>query len=159
MNDERTGPGGFTLIEVAVVAGLIAVVALLVFPRFTGLVGNRTAVSFSRRLAGTLDYARARAVLEGRPYYFYLDRGSRQYWVTRLGADGREEPAPGRLGRRRVFPDEVRLGGRVSSPIRFYPGGNSDEALIELRLTDDFSRRYRIEVKEYAGRTRLEIKG
>jgi len=150
---------GFTLIELMVVTALVMILAIIVFPRFVGLVGGREAVSFASRLSGALDYTRAMAIFEGRPYFFYLDREHKNYWVTRMGAEGEEEPAPGRLGRRQEFPTGLRITGRLRSPIRFFPGGNSDEALIELRREGNYRRKFTIQVKPYAGRSKVTVKG
>lgn len=153
------GEKGFTLIEISVVVGLIAILALLAFPNLGALTGTRELAGFANRLAGTLDYTRARAILDGRLYYFHLDRDARRYWATRMGPEGAEEPAPGRLGRPVPFPDGVRLSGILKSPLRFYPGGNSDEATVELRREGSYGTRYIIEVKPYVGRSVIQIKG
>jgi prepilin-type N-terminal cleavage/methylation domain-containing protein len=154
---------GFTLIELSVVVALIGVAMLVSYPRFSGLIMGRKLRGFAGELAGTLDFVRARAVLEGRIYYFHFNRAKNEYWVTREG-DEKEEPMDGRLGRGRKLPDDLYLkrvqvegspGTFFEPVIRFFPRGSADEALVYLESArgDKAS----VWVKPYTGRSRAEM--
>ena len=158
---------GFTLIELSVVLILVGVVFLVVFPNLTGLFSGRRLMGFSREMAGALDYARARAVIEGRPQTFRIDREKGEYSVGRkkeLEAGyfrrGEEE-----IVKRWKIPGEVKVGqvrleARVSEGfepvIRFYPRGNSNGAVIPLE--NDRGDRAEIRVKPYTGRAEITLK-
>jgi len=154
---------GITLIELSVVVALIGVAMTVSYPRFSGLILGRKLRGFAGELAGTLDFVRARSVLEGRTYYFHFNRAKNEYWVTREG-DEKEEPMDGRLGRGRRLPEEiyrrrVRVEGAPGTyfepVIRFFPRGSADEALvyIESARGDKAS----VWVKPYTGRSRAEM--
>jgi len=154
------GNTGFTLIELGVVVALIGVVMLISYPRFSGLILGRKLLGFAGELAGTLDFVRARSVLDGRIYYFHFNRAKNEYWVT-LEGDGKEEPMEGRLGRGRRLPEDLYLkrvevegapGSYFEPVVRFFPRGSADEALVYLESSrgDKAS----IWVKPYTGRSR-----
>lgn len=153
---------GFTLIELMVVAALIGLVLMVSYPRFSGLIQGRKLMGFCGELAGTMDYIRARAVLDGRIYYFHFDRTKQEYWVTREGEEEEQEPMEGRLGTRRSFPPYISLKkveverdvlSRSAPAIRFYPRGSADEALIYLET--EKSDRASIRVKPFTGRSEV----
>jgi len=152
---------GFTLIELMVVAALIGLVLMVTYPRFSGLIQGRRLMGFCGELAGTMDYIRSRAVIDGIIYHFHFDRSKRQYWVTREGEE-EEEPMKGRLGSRQSFPPGIKLRkmevergtfGRSAPSIRFYPRGSADEALIYLET--EKGDRASIWVKPFTGRSEV----
>lgn len=157
---------GLTLIELAVVLSLVGMVFLLVFPNLTGLLSGRKLMGFSREMAGALDYARARAVIEGRPQTFRIDRRKGEYSIRR------KKEKPGGYGRGDEeevvkswkIPEEFRVSGveletRVTEGfepvIRFYPRGNSNGAVISLETAR--GDRSRIRVKPYTGRAEITV--
>ena len=150
----------FTLVELAVVAVIIGVVAIVTFPRLSALLSGRKLMGFSGKLAGTLDYVRARSVTDGRVYYFNFDKSKRQYWVT--GGEDGDEPLEGKLGRPQKLPEGVSLrriklgegSTRFFKPVvRFYPRGNSDGAVIYLETEQ--GDRASVRVKPYTGRSEV----
>lgn len=150
----------FTLVELAVVAVIIGVVAIVTFPRLSGLVSGRRLMGFSGQLAGTLDYVRARSVTDGRVYYFNFNKSKRQYWVT--GGEDGDEPMEGKLGRPQKLPEGVSLrrikleegsAWFFKPVVRFYPRGNSDGAVIYLET--DRGDRASVRVKPYTGRSEV----
>lgn len=154
---------GFTLIELTVVVALIGVAMVVAYPRFSGLVLGRKLRGFAGELAGTLDFVRSRAVLDGRIYYFHFNRAKNEYWVTREG-DGQEEPMAGRLGRGQKLPEDLFLkrvtvegapGTYFEPVIRFFPRGSADEAYVYLESAR--GDRASVWVKPYTGRSRAEM--
>ena len=150
---------GFTLIELSVVVALIALAALIVGPRFTGVLSGRRLLGAAGRLAGALDYTRSRAVLEGRICYFHFNRNKNQYWITtEAGKSDSSSPKGGRqtlprgISVRRI---EKKGGGRnrFSPVIRFYPRGTADETVIYLK--DRPGQQVKVHVKPYTGRSEV----
>ena len=67
-----TDRDGFTLLEVVVTLGVVALAAGIVVPRLVGLRGMAVDVA-ARRLADALTLARDRAILGGRPVRLVID--------------------------------------------------------------------------------------
>ncbi|MFH1037077.1 MAG: GspH/FimT family protein [PVC group bacterium] len=164
--DSTAWQRGFSLIELSVVLILIGVVVMVTFPKLAGLFSGRRLKGFCRELAGTLDYTRSRAVIEGRPQTFYIDGERKEYWV------GRPEEASGDFGgseedaviRKWKIPEGIsvkrlELGTRVvdryTPVIRFYPRGNSNGA--DIFLETDQGDRAVIKVKPYTGRSQVVV--
>lgn len=157
---------GFTLIELSVVLILVGVVVLVTFPNLSGLFSGRRLMGFSREMAGALDYARARAVIEGRPQTFRIDRERGEYSLRRKKEDGGERyrrdeeeivktwkiPEGIKVGRVEL---ETRVTERFEPVIRFYPRGNSNGAVIPLESVR--GDRTRIRVKSYTGRAEVTV--
>ena len=162
----RNRRAGLTLIELTVVLALAGVVFVVVFPNLAGLFSGRRLMAFSREMAGALDYARARAVIEGRPQTVRIDRQEGEYSLRRkkesgddFGRSGEEE-----VVRRWKIPDEIKVSRvefetRVTEGfepvIRFYPRGNSNGAVITLET--ERGDRAQIRVKPYTGRSEITV--
>jgi len=159
-----TRHSGFTLIELSVVLILIGVVFMVTFPKLAGLFSGRKLLGFCRELAGSLDYARSRAVIDGRIYTFHINREENEYWITSLDEEsdyygrGEESEEP----KKRKIPDGIsvrrlKLGRRVvewfEPVVRFYPRGNSNGA--EIFLETDQGDKVKIKVKPYTGRSEV----
>ncbi len=122
---EPQGEGGYTLLELLVVVGLIGIVAALVAanaPSGSGVVKARAA---ARDIASELRLARGLAIEQNRE----LD--------VVLAADGTALTVPGRRGAEmpRGFVASMRptVGGvPTGSFIRFYPDGSASGARIEI---------------------------
>ncbi len=157
---------GFTLIELTVVLVLVGVIFLVTFPNLAGLFSGRRLIGFSRQLAGALDYARARAVIEKSPRTFFIDREKGEYSIRKKKENVedyyREEeevvkrwkiPEGIKVGRIQM---ETRVTEGFESVIRFYPRGNSNGATIPLETEQ--GDRVEILVKPYTGRAEIKIK-
>ncbi len=155
-----------TLIELAVVLSLVGMVFLLVFPNLTGLLSGRRLMGFSREMAGALDYARARAVIEGRPQTFRIDRRKGEYSLRRKKEDGGDyrRTEEEEIVKSWKIPEEIKvsrveLETRVTEGfepvIRFYPRGNSNGAVISLETAR--GDRARIRVKPHTGRSEIMV--
>lgn len=162
---------GFTLIELAVVIILIGVVFIIIMPRTAGLFSGRKLMGFSRELAGSLDYARSRAVIDDQVYNFHIDREKQEYWFIPKEDDDRssgysryygndEVPPP----RKRKVPEGMSITriklktpakDRYKPVIRFYPRGNSNGA--EVFLETDQGDKTVIKVKPYTGKSSVEM--
>ena len=82
---ERPGRSGFSLIEVLAVLVIFALMAGVVLPNF-GIRGARILDEESRRLASTLEFARQRAVMTGKPHRVVVDLDRRLYQIEAFGA-------------------------------------------------------------------------
>ncbi len=158
--------GGFTLIELSVVLILIGVVFMIMSPKLAGLFSGRRLKGFCRELAGTLDYTRSRAIIEGRSQTFYIDREKQEYWIGRPDEEsndfgGRDEEAAIRKWKmpEGISIKRLELGTRVvdrfKPVIRFYPRGNSNGAEIFLETVQ--GDRAEIKVKPFTGRSEVII--
>lgn len=157
---------GFTLIELSVVLILVGVVFLVIFPNLSGLFSGRRLMGFSREMAGALDYARARAVIEGRPQTFQIDQGRGEYSIRRKKETGKDYDRTDEeeIVKKWKIPDEIKVGRleletKVTEDfepvIRFYPRGNSNGAVISLENVR--GERARIRVKPYTGRSEITV--
>jgi len=92
----RAAAQGFTLIELLAVVAIFALLAGIALPNF-GLRTGRICEEEAKRLASTLELARARAVATGAPHRVLLDLDEHGYWmewqVTPARARGEEETA------------------------------------------------------------------
>jgi len=77
--------GGFTLLELLVVLGIIAIVSAMVVPRFGGALHGAAHKTAAKKIAATLRYARSRAVAEGVSYTVNFDLDNS---VLSVGSDG-----------------------------------------------------------------------
>jgi len=161
------GISGLTLIELAVVMSLIGMVFLVAFPNLTGLLSGRKLMGFGRELAGALDYARARAVIEGRPHTFRIDRQKGEFSIRKkkeTGDDLRRGDEEEIVKIWKIPPEvkvsQVKMETRVTEGfepvIRFYPRGNSNGAVISLESAR--GDRAEVRVKPYTGRAEITIK-
>ena len=64
---------GFTLLELLVVLGIIAIVSAMVVPRFGGALHGTAHKTAAKRVAATLRYARSCAVAQGVVYVVIVD--------------------------------------------------------------------------------------
>jgi len=84
---EHAGQSGFTLIEIAVVMAIIAMVMLLVIPRLPTSDQENLKIS-ARTLASTLRYMQERAATSRTAYYLEIAPGTESVRIVELGGDG-----------------------------------------------------------------------
>jgi prepilin-type N-terminal cleavage/methylation domain-containing protein len=74
---------GFTLIELIIVLAVLSVATGFVLLNVDGMTEQGRLRAAGRELAGHLKYARAFAVMSGKPIYFYYDLDENDYYLTR----------------------------------------------------------------------------
>lgn len=136
---------GFTLIELVVVIALLAMAALLVFPRLPDT-GTAALKGSARSIASTIRYLFDRGAETGRPYRLRFTIGSSEARVAEIRPDGVEiEPSDPFLSRR-IIADGVtvtdlqtpRAGKTTAGEVAldFAPAGVAEPATIHLRGGD-----------------------
>jgi len=126
----RRRHGGFTLIELAVVLLIVAILLSFVTPRLVAL-GQARREAAARRLATLLGYLYDEASLRGRTYRLTLDFTEGRYEVRALGpasepgATGEYVEEWGPLARDETLPDGVRLA-EVETPTALASSGTVD---------------------------------
>ena len=134
----RRAGGGFTLLELIVVLGLVGVLLALAAPSLRGFMGSRQTANAAAQVLALTQWAGSRAVAQGSVYRLNIDSQTNVYWLTVQQA-GAFVDLNCEFGRRFQFPEgttvSVRspLGGAPVSYIEFYPSGRTVEALIELK--------------------------
>jgi prepilin-type N-terminal cleavage/methylation domain-containing protein len=140
----RNQPGGFTLLELAVVLLIIGLILAIAMPRLSSFQGAMLR-SEARRLAARSHYLYEEAGTQKVLLRLNLDLNDSSYFVTRLdplAAEPSFQPEQGPAGGLVKMPRDVRLrdvwvegGGLFRSGIakcQFYPGGSADAAVIHL---------------------------
>jgi general secretion pathway protein H len=121
------GAGGFTLLELLVVLGILAIATILAIP----LGSQRHSISSLRgaalELAATLRATRAAAIRSNAEKTFTFDVAARQYW-----AEEARHRVPDQLVAEIAIPGVEQTGSGVGL-FRFYPDGTSSGGQIILR--------------------------
>jgi general secretion pathway protein H len=117
---------GFTLLELLVVLGIMALAAGFAMPLATRPAGDATLTATARKLAADMRMARASAIRDNAERTLTIDLARRRFWVDGLtGASAiaggiaidvvtvRAEQLSARQGRMRFFPDGSATGGTV----------------------------------------------
>jgi prepilin-type N-terminal cleavage/methylation domain-containing protein len=145
----RRGGRGFTLIELAVVLLILAVLLSFVTPRLFAL-GQARREAAARRLATLLGYLHDEASLRGRTYRLTLDFDDARYEVRAMTES--KEPGTaddfveewGPLARDEILPEGVRIAA-VETPTLLASSGTvdlffhpeSDEPGAKITLADE----------------------
>jgi len=122
------GAAGFTLVELMVVLGLLALAYLLVAPSLNKAVGIGESRVASRELLAALREARATAIAEGREVRFIVDGVSANY-----GAGQARAPIPRGFDIASEVPPSRRLTQRIGA-IDFFPDGSSTGGAVVLAM-------------------------
>lgn len=117
---------GFTLVELMVVLGLLALVYALVAPSVNNAMGIGQARVASRELLAALREARALAIAESREVRFVVDGVSASYGVGQARA-----PIPFGFELASDVPASRRLTQRIAA-IDFFPDGSSTGGAVVL---------------------------
>jgi prepilin-type N-terminal cleavage/methylation domain-containing protein len=157
-------PRGFTLLELAVVTAILAVVIAVVYPRFSSMSPRSGVKEASLRLASVAAIARDLAVCSGCPYQLHISREQGTYWVTIREPNGLVvEPLVG-LGLKGRLPEDVHFGeigtaiGQSTTPkaciVEFNPMGRADAATIQI--VGIANRNTTISIEPWSGEVRID---
>ena len=72
----------FTLLELILVMGILAIVVAMVAPSLSAFATGRRTNYAASRIVSLAEYARTQAINEGRVYRLNFDPGTRACWVT-----------------------------------------------------------------------------
>jgi len=117
---------GFTLLELLLVLGILALVGYFAMPLLNRPAGDAALLATAQRLANDMRVARAAAIRDNTEHTMTIDLANRRFWVDGLtGATAipsgiavdfvtiRAEQLSGRQGRLRFFVDGSATGGNV----------------------------------------------
>jgi Tfp pilus assembly protein FimT len=154
MYPQRRGEEGFTLIELALVAALLATLAGTVTPLFRRSYRALAQETAARRLADFLAYAREKAIMERAKVRVDIESGGRACRLAVEREPGVFERPVDRSGRTLSMPEDVRL--RTDLPyLTFFPDGTGTAAVLELSFQEGPESR-RIVVEPVWGKVRVE---
>lgn len=136
-NASRAVAGGFTLLELIVVLGLLGVLLGLASPSLRGFFASRQTADAAAQMLALTQLAGSRAAAQGTVYRLNIDEETNTYWLT-FQQEGEFVDLGSEFGRRFQLPKGTTI--RAQSPlddvplsyISFYPNGRTDEAVIEL---------------------------
>jgi prepilin-type N-terminal cleavage/methylation domain-containing protein len=163
------GQAGFTLIELAAVVAILAIVIAAGLPAFSRFQKKTALSAEGTRMVHSLRYAQQRSVLERETMEVVFDLDNKAYWIPVIREEIRREPGRGRVRtprRQKEFASfhqkipsdytidlfyyagvdrEVRKG---ETAVKFYPDGTADEVYITLlRRSEDPEDDMRIFIK------------
>lgn len=130
MNINSVGTGdtrdGFTLFELLVALGLLALLTTVAVPMLTGRSGGAALTASAQAIADGLNRARGRALASNRPTTFEIDLAQRWFRGTEDARPGHiptafdvsvttalSQTGPHERVRFRFFPDGTASGGRI----------------------------------------------
>ena len=143
------GTGGFTLLELMVVLGLMALIMALVLPGLHRSYQRERDRASLRRLVVALRAARSEAATTCRRVRFFLDLRTGQYRLE--GSPQRGQLTGMQLSEARlVWQDQMKQHGYIA----FYGDGSSSGG--RLRLVDPAGQHYVVEVEVITGRVALK---
>lgn len=119
---------GFTLIEVLVVVGVVALAGGIVVPRMNRVFEARVGAA-ARRLADQVNEARERAILSGQPVHLRLDLDAGR-WSAGAGPEVGRLPDGAAIRAVVIEGAPARAGGTVT--LTFDPGGERHAVRIEV---------------------------
>jgi prepilin-type N-terminal cleavage/methylation domain-containing protein len=134
----RCRGAGFTLLELIVVLGLVAVLLGLAAPSLRGFFASRQTADAAAQMLALTQLAGTRAVAQGTVYRLNIDLTSGTYWLTVRQA-GTFVDLSCEFGRRFQLPEGTSIHVQAPgaepavSTIDFFPSGRTEEAPIELK--------------------------
>ncbi|HPA45783.1 MAG TPA: GspH/FimT family pseudopilin [bacterium] len=164
---EHTRRSGFTLIELATVVVILAIVMAAGLPAFSGFQKRAALSAEAERLVQTLRYAQQRSILERQNMEVVLDLEERAYWIPVVKEETRRQRGRVRKSRRQeelmslrqkikddyaielfYYPLLDQEGKKGENSIRFYPDGTADAVNLTLLKTAEYREdEYRIFIK------------
>lgn len=146
MRTLRTGRPGFTIVEMVVTVAIVAVLAGMIAPRLSGLLGRSQLREGASRLLVTAQYARDYAATRRVPCRLALDAEQGRYALTCPGEDGQADkfgPVPTSMGRSAALGRGLRFAAvTISTPpgepegppdcVTFFPDGPAAAAVVQV---------------------------
>jgi general secretion pathway protein H len=144
----RVRPHGLTLLEILIVLALMATIAAIAVPVFSGGVSNAELKSSAREIAAGLRFARSEAIAGKRDTVVVYDLARRTFVVDR---DPREHALPRGV--------EMKLTGAQSDivnehvgAIRFFPDGGSNGGRVTIAAGE---RKFDVDIDWLTGRVAI----
>jgi prepilin-type N-terminal cleavage/methylation domain-containing protein len=128
MQMEKTGSGGFTLIELTMVILLLGMFLSLTIPRLGDSVLKDSLKNSSRKMIGYITELRNMAIRDNIDYYLSLDIDSNRLWIEPAITD--VEELEDIQERAYTFPEKVRI-----IDILFRDEGEKTSGIISIRFT------------------------
>lgn len=164
MNLRPQRAAAFTLLEIMIVLGIIAIMFGVAVPAFVQMRQKKPLVTSVEDLLEGLKQARATAILTGKPVDFIITMEGRSLSLQEIAApkpEGEEETntrmanaAP--KGFSGKISDELQIDtlgvnfhdirGEEEARVRFHPNGTSDEFAIVLHSADNEYRMIKLEI-------------
>ncbi len=133
----RPRAAGFTLLELVLVMVIICTVLAMASVSLRGFFGSRRTADAAGQILTLTQFARSRAVAEGRAYRLHVDADAGRYWLT-APEDGVHDALRCEFGRVFRLPEGT-TAAWIDSPqtalcgwIAFYPDGRADAAHLRL---------------------------
>lgn len=151
---------GFTLLELSVVLMILGLMAVLLYPKLSGLLAEEDLRLTALRLAATIERVREQAAAAKRPYRLNYSLDTNEVWVSVLSDEDFVDDASVFSGRK-TLPEGIRLAD-VSTPglgtvsegegfTTFHPNGYVDASAIHLE--DARGQTYSLIINPLTGRT------
>ena len=129
--------GGFTLLELIVVLGLVGVLLALAAPSLHGFFASRQTADAAAQMLALTQLAGSRSAAQGCVYRLNIDPKTNTYWLT-YQQGGAFVNLSCEFGRCFQLPEGTTMhiqcpSGNMPVPyIEFHPNGRTEEAMIEL---------------------------
>jgi general secretion pathway protein H len=137
-----------TLLELLIVLSIMAVLAALVVPRFTGGVSSSELKGATREVAAGLRLARSEALATRRETRVMLDLEQRTFQVER---DVRTHALPKQI-ELKLFTAQSDLVSDKVGAIRFFPDGGSNGGRVTLSAGE---RKFNVDIDWLTGRVAI----
>ena len=147
-SDRAARVRGVTLLEMLVVLSIMAILAALVIPRFTGGVSMSELKGATRELAAGLRLARSEALATRKETRLLLDLEQRAF---RLESDSRVHSLPKQIDLK-LFTAQSDLFSEKVGAIRFFPDGGSNGGRVTLAAGE---RKFNVDIDWLTGRVAI----
>jgi len=147
-NRARHASRGVTLLELLIVLSIMAVLAALVVPRFTGGVSTSELKGATRDIAAGLRLARSEALATRKETRLVLDLEQRSF---RVEPDARTRALPRQI-ELKLFTAQSDLVSEKVGAIRFFPDGGSNGGRVTLAAGE---RKYNVDIDWLTGRVAI----
>ena len=139
---------GVTLLEMLIVMSIMAVLAALVIPRFSGGVSTSELKGATREIAAGLRLARSEALASRKETRLLLDLEQRTF---RMEADPRVHSLPKQI-ELKLFTAQSDLLSEKVGAIRFFPDGGSNGGRVTLAAGE---RKFDVDIDWLTGRVAI----
>jgi general secretion pathway protein H len=141
----RAASAGVTLLELLIVLSIMAIVAALVLPMFSGGVSTGELKGAARQVAAGLRLARSEALATRQETQLVLDLEHRTFRIER---DAHQHALPPKI-EMKLFTAQSDLLSEKVGAIRFFPDGGSNGGRVTLGAGE---RKYDVDIDWLTGR-------